>query len=145
MEHHRRERKGQLSEINVVPYIDVMLVLLVIFMVTMPLLQKNVRINLPKTELSKKVSRSNKKPIILKIDRNGNVRFNFGKNPESTIFPKELTEKATKLVSINPKVEVLVRGEPNTKYEDIIKPIAILQAAGIKKVALIMKFEDKRL
>ena len=141
----RRERKGQMSDINVVPYIDVMLVLLVIFMVTMPLIQANVRVGLPDAKITQKPSRSNEKPIILSIDRHGNIELNFGSNVGNKLTNDELALAAKKLVSVKPNVEVLIKGHENVKYGDVIGPIAVLQSAGVKRVNLIMEFQDPRL
>ena len=143
MEPLKRKRKKRMSGINVVPYVDVMLVLLVIFMITTPLFQENVKLELPRTSTQTEGARHIKKPVIVSVDQHGNVYMNWGADPLKKLSPDQLTEKARLFVKENPKTEVMIRGDRQAKYKYVVAALATLQTAGVQKVELVTIFENK--
>lgn len=137
---NERNSRRPMSEINVVPFIDVMLVLLVIFMITTPLLTQGVKINLPQTE-SKAIPPDQKEPLIVTVDANGNYYLNIASNPNQPITPRVLSNLVTTQLSATAGMEeqrpVLVRGDKNANYGKVVEAMALLQHAGAKSVGLI--------
>jgi len=135
-----RRKRRQLSEINVVPYIDVMLVLLVIFMVTAPLLSQGIKVELPKAA-AEQLNIKNKDPIIVSVDAQGNYYLNIAKNPADTITPEQLTLQVTAELQNNQtageKRQVLVKGDRNVDYGKVVQAMVLLQHAGAGSVGLI--------
>lgn len=126
----RRERTGQIADINVTPMVDVMLVLLVVFMVTAPLLTVGVQVDLPKTKAG--LIRDQIEPLSVTIKASGQI---FLQDKEIT-----LTALAPRLMAItgtNPDIRIFVRGDKTIKYGRIMQVIGTLNSAGFKKVALI--------
>jgi biopolymer transport protein TolR len=137
---HKRGSRAPLAEINVVPFIDVMLVLLVIFMITTPLLNQGVKVELPKTE-SKPLPQDQKEPIVVSVDASGNYYLNIAEKPTQAITARILSNLVSQQLSgSNPAAEqrpVLVRGDKNTNYGKIVEAMVLLQQAGAKSVGLI--------
>ena len=136
---HRGGPRKPIAEINVVPFIDVMLVLLVIFMITTPLLMQGVKIELPKTE-AKAIPPQQKEPLILTVDATGNYFLNTAEKPNQPITERVLTNLVTTQLAGAPGAEqrpVLVRGDKNVNYGKIVAAMVLLQQAGAKSVGLI--------
>jgi biopolymer transport protein TolR len=138
---HRGGPRRPIAEINVVPFIDVMLVLLVIFMVTTPLLTQGVKITLPKTE-AKAIPPEQKEPLILTVDASGNYFLNISEKPNQPITERTLRYLVSMQLapSADPGVEqrpVLVRGDKDANYGKIVEAMVLLQEAGAKSVGLI--------
>jgi len=139
-------RRRLMGEINVVPYIDVMLVLLIIFMITAPLLTEGIKVELPKAqakgiapELMKDV-----KPIILSIDASGRLYLNYNK-PEDEPIPAEKVEaRASAVLRRAPETAVLVRGDYRVAYGEVVGAMTILQRAGATKVGFITQPPDQK-
>jgi biopolymer transport protein TolR len=135
-----------MGEINVVPYIDVMLVLLIIFMITAPLLTEGIKVELPKAqakgidpELMKDV-----KPLILSIDASGKLYLNYNK-PEDEPIPAEKVEaQASAVLRRAPETAVLVRGDYRVAYGEVVGAMTILQRAGASKVGFITQPPDQK-
>lgn len=129
-----------MSDINVVPFIDVMLVLLVIFMITTPLLTQGVKVDLPQTA-AKAMDERQKEPLIVTVDSSGNYFFNLADKPNQPITPRILSHLVTtQLAHSQDSVEqrpVLVRGDKNANYGKIVEAMVLLQQAGAKSVGLI--------
>ncbi len=126
------KRRPPMSNINVTPFVDVMLVLLIIFMVTAPLLTVGVQVDLPKTK-AKAISGSDE-PLAVTIDRNGLI---YVQNTQM-----ELDQVAPRLKAIsahNPNVRVFVRGDAQVGYGRVLEVMGVLSAAGFSRVALIAK------
>ena len=142
---HKRNKKKQIAEINVVPYIDVMLVLLVIFMVTTPLLSQGVKVDLPQAAANK-LDTKQKEPIILSVDKNGNYYINIAANPNQTISPETLEPlianeiKQSKVQGQNR--QVLVKGDKNVDYGKVVEAMVLLQHSGAETVGLITDNPD---
>src|SRR5579872_2066817 len=127
-----------MSEINVVPFIDVMLVLLVIFMITTPLLTQGVKIDLPQTA-SKAIPPDQKEPLIVTVDSTGNFYLNISAKPNQPITARALSTFVTQQLSDNSVEQrpVLVRGDKNANYGKVVEAMVLLQQAGAKSVGLI--------
>ncbi|WP_109124110.1 protein TolR [Dyella sp. C11] len=130
----RHKRFKLKSEINVVPYIDVMLVLLIIFMVTAPMINKNVDINLP--QANAKSLQDKKDPVIVAVDQNGQLYLTLGTEKRTPIDVDTMKTKVGAFVKANPDVSVLVAGDRDGKYDGVYQVLADLQQAGVSKVGL---------
>jgi len=132
----RRQRKrAPMSEINVVPYIDVMLVLLVIFMITAPLLNQGVKIELPQTP-AKPLENQSEDPLIVEVDSGGRFYLNYGENQDRPLDSTTLVNRVTAVLRYRPGVAVLVRGDKNAAYGDVVIAMALLQKAGVDDFGL---------
>jgi biopolymer transport protein TolR len=138
--YHQRNSRSPMSEINVVPFIDVMLVLLVIFMITTPLLTQGVKIELPKTE-AKALPPDQKEPLIVTVDATGNYYLNISAKPTQPITARVLShlvsEQLAGSTAAGEQRPVLVRGDKNANYGKIVDAMVLLQQAGAKSVGLI--------
>jgi biopolymer transport protein TolR len=135
----RRRNRGLMGEINVVPYIDVMLVLLIIFMVTAPLLTQGVKVNLPQAGAEPLPLQKNPddKPLILSIDANGRLFLNAGADPAVPIDDQTLLDRAAGVLRTTPDVDVLVKGDSAVPYGRVISAMVLLQRAGARKVGFL--------
>ena len=131
-----RNRKRPMSEINVVPYIDVMLVLLIIFMITAPLLSQGVKIDLPQVP-SEALPASENDPVIISVDAAGNFFINYGENQDQPVSPDVLVNRVGALIKYRPKLPVLVKGDVSVNYGRVVQAMALLQGAGVKGIGLI--------
>ncbi|WP_386067543.1 protein TolR [Tahibacter sp. UC22_41] len=135
MQTTRRKRKKLKSEINVVPYIDVMLVLLIIFMVTAPLLNLGVDIELPESAVAKSLN-VDKDPVVVTVDQAGKLYLTLPKAEREEVSADVLKTKMTAFVRVDPKQPVYVAGDGKTEYGKVYEAMALLQAAGVPKVGL---------
>lgn len=135
---HKRGERRPMAEINVVPFIDVMLVLLVIFMITTPLLTQGVKVDLPKTE-AKALPQDQKEPLIVTVDAAGNYYLNIASKPTQPITLQVLSHLVTEQLSMDTAQQrpVLVRGDKDANYGKIVEAMVLLQQAGAKSVGLI--------
>lgn len=127
-------RRRPIAEINVVPYIDVMLVLLIIFMITAPLLQLGVDVNLPQADAENLQPES--EPVLIGIRKDGTIELALGEDREQ-ITLEALTEKVAAFSRRNPEVPVLIGGDSEVAYERVYRVLASLQRADVTKVGLI--------
>lgn len=133
-------KRKPMSEINVVPYIDVMLVLLVIFMATAPLLTQGVIVDLPKAP-SKPVPGAQEDPLVVSMRSDGALFLNIGMDPKNqsgsrvTIF--SLSEQAGKILRERQELPVYVRADHKLSYGEVVKVMTVLQEAGAQSVGLI--------
>jgi len=139
----KRVRKRPMSEINVVPYIDVMLVLLVIFMITAPLLTQGVSVELPQAA-AKSMHEPKSTPIIVTVDAQGNLYMNIGDKTTKPVKESVLKARVTAVLKLSPKTDVYVRGDTNTYYGKVINAMVLLQQAGVKDVGLVTKSPKRR-
>tara|TARA_B100000941_G_scaffold206534_1_gene150741 strand:+ start:161 stop:583 length:423 start_codon:yes stop_codon:yes gene_type:complete len=128
------KKKNLKAEINVVPYIDVMLVLLIIFMVLSPLLIQGIEVNLPKTDITK-MSVQNE-PLVISIDNNGNYFLNVG-DESVTISLDELKRKSRVIFEANPEIEVVFQSDKDVAFDSVAKAMASVQSVGITKVGIV--------
>ena len=133
-----------MAEINVVPYIDVMLVLLVIFMITTPLITQSVHVELPEVQANPKPSSTAEKALEITVDAAGNFYLSAKGNPREPLAEPQLAERVNSYIKENPKAPVIVRGDKGALYGQVVKAMAILQAAGVTNVGLITETIDDR-
>lgn len=132
----RRVRR-QVAEINVVPYIDVMLVLLVIFMITAPLLRTGVEIDLPDANATPIADAGeSEEPLILSVDGAGDWYLNVGEDPESAKSREEIQRLASAVLRRSPNRRVLVAGDTAVEYGDIMQAMVTLQISGAPEIGL---------
>lgn len=131
-----------MSEINVVPYIDVMLVLLIIFMITAPLLSQGVKIDLPQVP-SEPLPASDSDPVIVSVDAAGNFFINYGEDQDQPVSPEVLVNRVSALVKYRPKLTVLVKGDTDVNYGRVVQAMALLQGAGVKGIGLITEAPEQ--
>ncbi|MGD8484522.1 MAG: protein TolR [Thioalkalispiraceae bacterium] len=124
-----------MSEINVVPYIDVMLVLLVIFMVTAPLLSQGVDVELPEAD-AKVIDTQNQEPVIVSIDKQGDFYLNLGNKKEQPIAAQDLVNKVSIVMRQRKQTTIYVRGDRDVSYGKVVAVMALLQKAGVGNVGL---------
>lgn len=124
------------SDINVVPYIDVMLVLLIIFMVTAPLLTTGVQVNLPQAPAEPMDISEENEPLILTVKANGELYLNIGDNPDRPISADRVEELAARVIEQRPDVPVAVRGDTEGRYGEVVRGMVLLQRAGAARVGL---------
>ncbi|RZA26459.1 MAG: protein TolR [Lysobacteraceae bacterium] len=124
---HRKRRKLK-SEINVVPYIDVMLVLLIIFMVTAPLLNVGVDVNLPQAD-AKPLEQSKKKPLVVQVDKDGGLALMYeGLDRPQALDEAALVEKVRAFVEADPNLPVYVAGDGEVSYQRVYRVLGMLQS-----------------
>ncbi len=130
-----RKKNKSISQINVTPFVDVMLVLLIVFMITAPLLTVGVTVDLPKT----KAAQLNQKgdPLVLSIKENGDLYIQ-----ERQIDNNKLIARLKALYNNNMNIRIFIKGDKNANYGEIIDIIARVKAAGFKKAALVAKLKQ---
>ena len=131
----RRSRR-LMNQINVVPYIDVMLVLLIIFMITAPLLTQGIQVDLPKTA-AQPIENQKDEPLVLSIDKDGRFFLNIGEKPEAPIEDAAVLERVSAVLRRNPETPVLVKGDQNVPYGRVVIGASLLQQAGASKVGFL--------
>ena len=136
---YRSRKRKPIAEINVVPYIDVMLVLLIIFMVTAPLLTEGVKIDLPQTDANAvNFNEDSPEPFILTVDAEGQLYIDDLKKTSN-----EVLIYATALYKEKPKTDFLVRGDKSAVYNDVLQAMVLLKSAGVETVSLVTERPSK--
>ena len=130
--HRRRKLK---SEINVVPYIDVMLVLLIIFMITAPLLNLGVDVDLPKSNAKSLQQKTD--PVVVQVDAQGHYFLTVKAGTKEAVSAPELTARLSAIVSQNREAQVLIGADGSSSYQTVTDAIDLLKKAGVEKVSLI--------
>ena len=131
---NRHKKRKLKAEINVVPYIDVMLVLLVIFMITASVMNLGVEVNLPDSN-SRPVEQT-QDPVIVSVMPDGSYTLKLGDGPHEPIAAAELSAKMRAFVLQNPKLPVFVAAEGTLPYQTVMDTMSLLQEAGVTKAAL---------
>ena len=132
----QRIRKRPIAEINVVPYIDVMLVMLVIFMITAPLLTQGVKVDLPEAA-AQPIEESDKEPLVVSVDADGNLYLNVGETPDDPVDAESLVQTVAAVLRRQAKKSVLVRGDHAVDYGAVVSAMVLLQQAGVLNVGLV--------
>jgi biopolymer transport protein TolR len=132
----RGKRKRPMSDINVVPYIDVMLVLLIIFMVTAPLLMQGVKVDLPKAP-SAPIDDSKEEPLIVSVKANGEYFLKLGEKPEEAKALADIRKIVTSVMNNAPQTPVLIWGDTAVPYGVVVSLMTELQNAGAPSVGLV--------
>ena len=130
-----RRNRRLMGEINVVPYIDVMLVLLIIFMVTAPMLSQGIKVDLPQAA-AEPIEPENLEPLLLSVDVNGEMYLNLG-DPEQALAPERLQELAAAALRREPERPVLVKADRAVAYGRVVEGMVLLQQAGARKVGFV--------
>ena len=128
------KKKNLKAEINVVPYIDVMLVLLIIFMVLSPLLIQGIEVNLPKTDTTKMTVQN--EPLVISIDEVGKFYLNIGEEV-LPISLDELKRKSAIIYDANPEIEVVFQSDKDVTFDSVAKAMAAVQSVGISKIGIV--------
>ena len=132
-----REKRKLLAEINIVPYIDVMLVLLLVFMITTPLLYQGLEVNLPTTEANDIDISKFQEPLIIEVNSSGIIRVIQEESFNEQVDEKDLADTIISIYK-NKKIDkVYVKGDKKIQYEKIIRIISILNKVGVENIGLI--------
>jgi biopolymer transport protein TolR len=137
-----RSRRA-VAEINVVPYIDVMLVLLVIFMATAPLLMQGVEVDLPKAD-SSPVSDSDAEPLIVSIDAQARLYLNLGASDDQALSMETVKQRVATVLKRNPEKTVMIWGDAAVSYGEVVVLMSELQEAGTPSVGLVTEAPARR-
>ncbi|MFT5839619.1 MAG: biopolymer transport protein TolR [Flavobacteriales bacterium] len=130
-----RKRRRPVSEINVVPYIDVMLVLLIIFMVTAPLITQGVKVDLPKAQ-AQPLEEEAKPPLVASVDAQGQYFLNVGDSQQEPMSAIDLATLVAAHLQVEPETPVVVRGDGAVPYSEVVQLMVLLQRAGAPSVGL---------
>ena len=130
-----RKRRAPMSEINVVPYIDVTFVLLMIFMITAPLVQSGVDVDLPQANADT-VDLKDEPPVIISIKKTGEFYIDVGDRQDEAVTEEVLYTRVAAILKNKPKAQIYVRGDHSVEYGKIVSVMAALKAAGLPKVGL---------
>lgn len=133
-----KKRYGAMAEINVVPYIDVMLVLLIIFMVTAPMIMQGVQVELPHAK-AKPVPPEDDKPLIVSIKADGTYYVELGTKEQAQTATNltDIADRVGKVLRAKPETKVFVWGDRKVPYGDVVELMAALQNAGAESVGLV--------
>ena len=133
----RRRRRKQMAEINVVPLIDVMLVLLIVFMITAPLITQGVKVDLPQAD-AEPVESNDELTLVVSIDAEGDYFISLGEEEDPQPVPLErIQEDVTKILSQNPEVPIFLEADASINYGLVMSLMAVLADAGSNNVRLI--------
>lgn len=133
MKSNRRARTRLMSQINIVPYVDVMLVLLVIFIITAPVLKRGVKVQLPQAA-AHAIPNPHRAVLIVTIDAHGNYFLD-----DHLVTPAQLAKRARNLLRLRPHTPILIRGDRAVRYQDVVRAMVLLQQAGAPSVGLMTK------
>lgn len=138
--YNKRQRRKPMAEINVVPYIDVMLVLLIIFMITAPMLTQGVKVDLPEAAANAvSPPDDNSEPLVVSVDADGYFYVAIGDKQDQPIDAQELQVKVAAVLRRSPNTQVMVKGDNAANYGQVVTVMALLQLAGAPSVGLITK------
>jgi biopolymer transport protein TolR len=141
----KKPRNKAVAEINVVPYIDVMLVLLVIFMITAPILTQGVTVDLPKAA-SESIKTADREPIIVSVNRDGEFFLNISSTPNTPIAAQALMVRVAAEIQLagqtKQAMNVLVKGDQGVPYGKVIMAMSVLKQAGAEQVGLLTDSSD---
>jgi biopolymer transport protein TolR len=137
-----RKKRRMMGEINVVPYIDVMLVLLVIFMITAPMLSQGVKVDLPQTD-SQPIPQDSSEPLVVTVDAAGSYYFSLGDDPRSPLAPDALLEQLGKVLNKQPNKPVYVKGDKHVAYGKVVELMALIQGGGVPSVGLMTEAPEE--
>lgn len=141
MHGYQRRRRKRVAEINVVPYIDVMLVLLIIFMATAPVITQGVKVDLPQAE-AEMMPEDSDKPLVASIDAEGRYFLDIGENRDEAVDLLALADMVQAQLRTTPKAPVVVKGDASVRYDAVIQLMATLKAAGVPTVGLMTQPEQ---
>jgi biopolymer transport protein TolR len=132
----QKNSRRPMAEINVVPYIDVMLVLLVIFMITAPLLTQGVKVDLPQAD-SEPLPPEADDPVVISVNAKGEFFIDIGEGKNEPVEPEVLMIRVAAVLKYRPKTPIMVRGDRNVDYGHVVQAMVMIQQAGAPNVGLI--------
>ena len=132
----KRHSRKPMAQINVVPYIDVMLVLLVIFMVTAPMVTQGVKVELPQAS-SEPLPPDQEDPLIVSVDQQGRLFLNVGSDQDKPVSEELLQVRVAAVLRNSPKTPIMVKGDRSVGYGEVVRAMVLVQAAGAPSVGLI--------
>jgi biopolymer transport protein TolR len=138
---YQRKKRRPVSDINVVPYIDVMLVLLIIFMVTAPLVTQGVKVDLPDAN-AEPVEQEEIPPLIASMDAQGQYYLNVGNNPKTPLTIPDFLALVELEIQNQPKKPVVIKADGSVAYDKIVQMMVTLQKAGVPSVGLMTEPEQ---
>tara|TARA_R110001583_G_scaffold42804_3_gene136019 strand:+ start:7708 stop:8133 length:426 start_codon:yes stop_codon:yes gene_type:complete len=140
---YQRVRRRKVAEINVVPYIDVMLVLLIIFMVTAPLITQGVKVDLPQAA-AEPLDKDSKPPLVASVDAQGRYYITLGANDKEPLSAEEVATLVKAHLLVHPNTPVVVNGDGAVSYNAVIQLMVLLQdVAGVPSVGLMTDAVEK--
>ncbi|MGI2261215.1 protein TolR [Shewanella sp. GXUN23E] len=143
MQGYQRKRRRPVAEINVVPYIDVMLVLLIIFMVTAPIVTQGVKVDLPQGK-AEALPAEGKPPVVASIDEFGDYYLDIGAAAShETLDLEEIAVRVAAIVQLEPERPVVVKADKSIAYEKVIQLMVTLQGAGVPSVGLMTESPEE--
>lgn len=131
------QKRKLMAEINVVPYIDVMLVLLIIFMVTAPLLTQGVKVELPKAGAEPIDDVPNHPPLVVSVDADGNLYMNVGDNEDEPVGSQEIIARTSSILKKRPQTPILVKADRTVPYGNVVGAMVLLQKGGAENVGFV--------
>ena len=132
----RRGRRRIIAEINVVPYIDVTLVLLIIFMITAPLVTQGVKIELPQAP-SEVMPETNEEPVMVSVNASGDIFIDIGEHPDQPVAEQDLMTRVAAVLKYKPQTQVMIAGDHGVDYGRVVQVMTMLQQAGVGSVGLV--------
>lgn len=135
--HTLMQKRKLMGDINVVPYIDVMLVLLIIFMVTAPLLTQGIEVELPKAGAEPLETESSNTPIVLSVDSAGNLYINHGDDEDKPATAQRIVTVTSSILKAQPDTPVLVKADRAVPYGNVVGAMVLLQQAGAENVGFV--------
>ncbi len=137
----QRKRRKPMGEINVVPYIDVMLVLLVIFMITAPLLTQGVKVDLPQADAEPLPAEADD-PVVVSVNAAGDLFIDVGEGKNDPVDAETLVARVAAVLKYKPKTPILVRGDRNADYGSVVSAMVLIQEGGAPNVGLITEVPE---
>ncbi|WP_413692504.1 protein TolR [Psychromonas sp. KJ10-2] len=134
-------RKRVIAEINVVPYIDVMLVLLIIFMVTAPLVTQGVKVDLPEAA-AESLPEDSKPPLIASIDKQGRYYLSVGDESDTPLDASQMSSLVEGQIELDPDAQFIVKGDGDVDYKSVVKLMVLLQQAGVPSLGLMTEPDE---
>jgi biopolymer transport protein TolR len=131
------QKRKLMGEINVVPYIDVMLVLLVIFMVTAPLLTQGIEVDLPKAAAEPIQDAPNTPPLVLSVDKDGNLYINAGDDEDQPTTGEEVIRRVGIVLRNSPETQILVKADRAVPYGNVVGAMVVLQQGGAESIGFV--------
>ena len=131
------QKKKLMGEINVVPYIDVMLVLLVIFMVTAPLLTQGIEVELPKAGAEPIENTADRLPLVVSVDKEGYLYLNVGDDEDKPVEAAEVVAQVGRVMRTAPETPILVKADRNVAYGYVVGAMVLLQQGGADDVGFV--------
>lgn len=139
-----RQKKSRrpMAEINVVPYIDVMLVLLVIFMITAPLLTQGVKVDLPQAD-SEPLPTEADDPVVVSVNSQGEMFIDIGEGKDQPVDADTLITRVAAVIAHKPKTPIMVKGDRHVDYGRVVEAMVLIQRAGVPNVGLITETPER--